>query len=157
MVIGYMLTWTTYGSWLQGDKRGWVKDGKIYSGNPALENANRQLMKAKPVTLTKNQRIFAAQAIINKATKLNQKLFALAVCDNHIHIVLENTDLPVGRVVSYYKNAARVVLQEQGFQGKLWTRGFDKRYCMNTDELNAKIAYVQRHKNLDAEIIINNS
>ncbi len=26
-MIGYMLTWTTYGSWLQGDERGWRKDG----------------------------------------------------------------------------------------------------------------------------------
>jgi len=25
-MIGYMLTWTTYRTWLQGDKRGYVKD-----------------------------------------------------------------------------------------------------------------------------------
>jgi len=25
-MIGYMLTWTTYGTWLQRDKRGYVKD-----------------------------------------------------------------------------------------------------------------------------------
>ena len=24
-MVGYMLTWTTYGTWLQGDERGWVK------------------------------------------------------------------------------------------------------------------------------------
>jgi len=29
-LVGYMVTWTTYGSWLQGDKRGFVKDGKIF-------------------------------------------------------------------------------------------------------------------------------
>ncbi len=27
-MIGYMLTWTTYGTWLRGDKRGYVKDGE---------------------------------------------------------------------------------------------------------------------------------
>ncbi len=27
-MIGYMLTRTTYGMWLQGDKRGYVKDGE---------------------------------------------------------------------------------------------------------------------------------
>jgi hypothetical protein len=26
-IIGYMVTWTTYGSWLPGDERGYVKDG----------------------------------------------------------------------------------------------------------------------------------
>lgn len=27
-MIAYMLTWTTYGTWLQGDKRRYVKDGE---------------------------------------------------------------------------------------------------------------------------------
>ena len=27
--LGYMITWTTYGTWLQGDERGYVKDGNI--------------------------------------------------------------------------------------------------------------------------------
>jgi len=26
-LFGYMLTWTTYGTWVQGDRRGFVKDG----------------------------------------------------------------------------------------------------------------------------------
>jgi len=28
-IIGYMVTWTTYGTWLQGEKKGYVKNGKI--------------------------------------------------------------------------------------------------------------------------------
>jgi len=36
-IIGYMLTWTTYGTWLQGDARGYVKNGKILSENKGLE------------------------------------------------------------------------------------------------------------------------
>ena len=27
-MIGYILTWTTYGKWLQRDKRGYVKEGE---------------------------------------------------------------------------------------------------------------------------------
>jgi len=27
-IIGCMLTWTTYGTWLQEDEKGYVKDGK---------------------------------------------------------------------------------------------------------------------------------
>ncbi len=34
--IGYMVTWATYGSWLQGDKRGYVKNGKIFQKDDAL-------------------------------------------------------------------------------------------------------------------------
>ena len=147
MVIAYMLTWTTYGTWLQGDRRGWVKNGEIYRPDTALENANLQQMRANQTTLTKEQRLFAAQAIKKEANKLNQEIFALAVCNNHIHLVVENINLPIGRVVSHYKHAVRLALQENGFEGKLWTQGFDKRYCMNTRELDAKIVYVCKHKN----------
>ena len=25
--LAYLITWTTYGTWLPGDQRGWVEDG----------------------------------------------------------------------------------------------------------------------------------
>ncbi len=154
MIIAYMLTWTTYGTWLQGDRRGWVKNGEILRPNESLESVNRGQMKFGQTVLTKEQRISAVEAIMNEADGLKQKIFALAVCSNHIHLAAENINLPVGRVVSHYKNAARLILQEQGFNGKLWSQGFDKRYCMNEKELAAKIAYICEHKNTDAEVIV---
>ena len=36
-VCGVMVTMTTYGTWLRGDARGWVEDGRTYPANPALE------------------------------------------------------------------------------------------------------------------------
>jgi len=39
-LIGYMVTWTTYGSWLQGDKRGYVKNGEILLAEKILEKSN---------------------------------------------------------------------------------------------------------------------
>ena len=44
LLIGYMLTWTTYGSWLQGDKRGYVKNGEILGSNPELYKSNQDNM-----------------------------------------------------------------------------------------------------------------
>jgi REP element-mobilizing transposase RayT len=122
-----------------------VKNGKSYSANPALENSNRQEMETSAVILSKKQRSLASQSIVNKARKLEQEIFALTVESTHVHIVAENIDQTIGWVVSYYKNAVRLSLQENGFEGKLWARGFDKRYCMNTVELNVRIDYVRRH------------
>jgi REP element-mobilizing transposase RayT len=107
---------------------------------------NRRQMKAKTVSLTKEQRTIVTQAIIDEAKELGQKIFALAICSNHVHIVTENNILPIGRIVSHYKHAGRLALQENGFNGKLWISGFDKRYCMNAEELGAKIAYVGKHE-----------
>ena len=32
-IIGYMVTWTTYGTWVQGEKKGYVKNGKTWPGS----------------------------------------------------------------------------------------------------------------------------
>lgn len=97
--------------------------------------------------MTKEQKTLVNQTIVDEAKKLGQKIFASTVCNNHVHIVVQNINLAIGRVVSQYKHAARLALQEHGFEGKLWTRGFDKRYCMDTAELDAKIDYVRKHGN----------
>lgn len=145
-MIGYMLTWTTYGTWLQGDRRGWVKNGKIHQPEPELENANMRQMKNAKLKLSKEQKEIAYVTIINESVTLDQKIFAHKVCSNHVHIVAETIDLAIGRVVSHYKNAVRLTLREHGFDGKFWTKGFDKRYCINDEELNARIEYVRKHK-----------
>jgi len=38
-MIGFMATWTTYGSWLQGSKKGYVKNGTILPANADLEKS----------------------------------------------------------------------------------------------------------------------
>jgi hypothetical protein len=43
--LATMLTMTTYGTWLRGDNRGWVDDGKILPAAPFLEDADRVRMK----------------------------------------------------------------------------------------------------------------
>lgn len=35
--LPYLLTWTTYGSWLHGDERGWVQ-----SGQSGIQEPDRQ-------------------------------------------------------------------------------------------------------------------
>ena len=44
-MVGFMATWTTYGTWLQGDKRGYVKKGITLGSNAQLEKSNKQLLK----------------------------------------------------------------------------------------------------------------
>ena len=39
--LGYLITWTTYGTWLQGDERGYAKKGKVYSGSAIPISTNR--------------------------------------------------------------------------------------------------------------------
>ena len=55
--IKLFLTWTTYGTWLPGDNRGWRKEKKgAQRPQPLLEEWCRDQMKDSPVVLTVTQR-----------------------------------------------------------------------------------------------------
>jgi REP element-mobilizing transposase RayT len=143
--LGYMITFTTYGTWLQGDERGFVKDGKTYDANQSLADSNKQKLAKNPVKLSKNNRAIAAKAIFEKANRIDQKILALAVCSNHVHIVVDYVPIPMGKIVSYYKNAAQISLRKAGLAGRIWTKGFDKRYCFDEQALKSRIDYINSH------------
>ncbi len=143
--VGYLLTWTTYGTWLQGDKRKFVKDGETRDEDEVLFEINRRNLSKEPVILTREQRKIVGDAIFAKAEDIDEKILALAVCSNHVHIVAGYTTTDLELIVQYYKTAAQMALRDKGFEGKLWTRGFDKRFCFDEANLRRRIDYV-RHQ-----------
>jgi REP element-mobilizing transposase RayT len=144
-VLGYMLTWTAYGNWLQGDRRKYVKDGQILDPNPSLESKNKKNMKYPKVSLTQAQREIIKKAIIDESAELNQNIYATMVGRSHIHLVTDCNFISAASAVSHYKNAARLAMESNGFVGRLWTKGFSVRYCFDENQLNKVIQYVNRH------------
>lgn len=144
-MIGYMLTWTTYGTWLQGDERGYVKNGQILEQNEVLEEVNKSNLKKQPVKLNAKQKEIVKEAIIQEAKRLNQKVFALVVFSNHIHLLVEKNPESIETTAALYKTAARKALYESGLERRIWSKGFDKRYCFNQQELSRRIEYILRH------------
>ena len=145
-MVGFMATWTTYGTWLQGDRRGYVKNGVTLGANAQLEKSNEELLKHDKIMIPKNLRKTIENAIIEEAKKIGQKVSAIGVCSNHVHIVVEGTDYRCGYSVGRFKRAATKALREYGFVNKVRTKGYDKRYCYSQDELETRIKYVQHHK-----------
>ena len=140
-----MITWTTYGTWLQGDERGYVKNGKTYQGNKALKQRNKNLQSQDMVKLSRKQQQIVQKAVTEEAELQNQHIYALSVQSNHVHIVVEFTHQPISKIVAYYKKAARLALKAEGHNGKLWTKGYDKRFCFDRTALEQRIKYVQDH------------
>ena len=130
-MVGYMVTWTTYGSWLQGDKRGYVRDGKIFPADAGLEEVNKK--ESSKRQWSKRQK------------RIGQKILALAVCSNHIHLVAGKGNESIENSVSRYKNVSSSALKKAGLTKRIWTRGFDKRFCFNNEHLEQKIKYVRHH------------
>ena len=143
--LGYMVTWTTYGTWLQGDRRGYVRNGKILPADRLLHETNVTKLSASPVKLSLAQRRTVRTAILIEAERLGQKILALVVGSNHVHLVVEYIPRPIGRVVSHYKNTARLALTKMGNTDRWWTKGYDKRYCFDKCSLQSRIAYVIGH------------
>jgi len=143
--FGYMLTWTTYGSWLQGDKRGYVKDGRTLRGDKELVTLCENLQKNHTVKLRHNEKDIVCRAILDEAERIGQTIEALAVCSNHVHLVSRYFPEPIGCTVSRFKNVATTALRKHGRAGRVWTRGFDKRFCFDQEDLIRRIQYVNNH------------
>ncbi len=144
-MTGYMVTWTTYGSWLPGDKRGYIRQGKIMPGDVKILKASKSLQKSATVTFNSEQKAIIRRAILQEAERIGHMIEALAVCTNHIHLVSRPCEKSIESIVSRYKNVAMFALCQDKPVRRIWTRGFDKRFCFNEKSLNQRIEYVKRH------------
>lgn len=143
--LGYMLTWTTYGTWLQGDKRGFVKKGEILPGNEKLLETNKKSQTGNTIRFSGPQKKLVREAILNESKAIGQKILAIVVYSNHIHLVAEYVSKPISDIIAYYKKAGRLALKEYGITGKIWTKGYHVRYCFNRKTLQREVYYVQSH------------
>src|SRR5438132_13512735 len=89
-VLAYHIVWTTYGTWLPGDWRGWVKKGVsgIQAPDPALEQSSRERMVEGPVLLTPEQRALVEKTIIDHCRIRGWRLHAVNARTNHVHVVV---------------------------------------------------------------------
>jgi REP element-mobilizing transposase RayT len=142
---GYMVTWTTYGSWLQGEEKGFVKKGKALVGSEGLRKANEIRRSGEGVKLTNREREVVRSAMLGEAERIGEKVLALSVCSNHVHVVIAEGGQRMERVVSRLKSAGHYALRERGFEGRVWTRGYDKRFCFDEKGLRARADYVSGH------------
>jgi hypothetical protein len=145
-VIGYLVTWTTYGTWLQGSERGYVKDGEVRGGRPGLKKANKARQRDGKFILTKANGEIVRKAILDEAQRLGQEVHAIAIATTHVHMVVDVIDEPIETAIARYKRAGTKALRGKGITGKVWTRGYDKRFCFDEKALKARIEYVEKHR-----------
>jgi REP element-mobilizing transposase RayT len=142
-----MVTWTTYGSWLPGDERGYVVGGKILLGDDKILIRNRQRQKSPVVKLNHKEKQIIRQTIFAEAEKIGHKIEGLSVYSNHIHLLARPHTKSIEELVGRYKSMTTRILWENGRKGRIWSKGYDKRFCFTEDELNTRIKYIQKHFN----------
>ena len=144
-LIGYMLTWNTYGTWVQGDERGYVKNGERMGGRPKLQKSNQNNMTSGEFRLNEMQKTIVRNQILETAKRIGQTVHAISVFSSHVHIVAGNVDEAIGEIVRVYKRETVYVLRKEGVEGNVWAKGYDKRFCYDEGSLQARVEYVRQH------------
>jgi len=145
-ILGYMATWTTYGTWLPGDGRGYVDNkGQLQNGDENILQKSKELLNSPPVKLNLSEKKLTKQTILDEAQRIGHKIIALVVCTNHVHLLAKPHQEPIDKIIGRYKSITTRIFWEYGKKGKIWTRGFDKQFCFTEKELTARIIYIHKH------------
>ncbi|MBN1795589.1 MAG: transposase [Sedimentisphaerales bacterium] len=140
-----MITWTTYGSWLPGNEKGYVENGKILEGNIKLLEKNKNRQKTNTVKLNKTEKQIVRNTILSEAEKIGHKIEGLIVYSNHIHLLARPHKESIEGIVGRYKSITTSVLWKHGRQGRIWTKGYDKRFCFTEEDITKRKLYINKH------------
>jgi hypothetical protein len=83
--LALFITWTTYGTWLPGDRRGWRNRKRGFQfPQPLLEDWCRERMKESPILLTSTQQTKVEQVVRDHAQLRHWTIHAISVRSNHV-------------------------------------------------------------------------
>ena len=141
----YFITWTTYGTWLPGDSRGWrkTKAGE-QPPQPLLEDWCRDRMTEESVMLNGDQRKKVEDVCHRHAEIRGWMLHALSVRSNHVHLAV-TADADPKKVRDQFKaNATRVLRLPSATldKKKIWTKGGDIEIVDGEDSLEQVAQYI---------------
>jgi REP element-mobilizing transposase RayT len=151
--LTYHLIWTTYGTWLPGDARGWVQSGVmgVRPPDPEREEQARERMAEDAVILRPEQREVVSLAIRRHCDIRGWLLHAHNVRSNHVHVVAtcecagdkarDQLKLWASRRLSEQAGLTTPVARKAG-RRRWWTEGGDVRMICDERYLNNAIEYV---------------
>ena len=151
--LAFFLTWTTYGTWLPGDDRGWVKREKGFQRrDPILQREAEARMTEDACVLDDEQRRVVETTIVDHCRIRGWRLHVVNCRTNHVHVVVTaNREPKVVREQFMAWCTRKLKELERARAGdaiavvreKWWTeRGSDR--CLGDEEsLEAAILYVR--------------
>jgi len=144
--IAYFITWTMYGTYLQGDERYWTRrrQGEQIP-QPRLVQWHQERLKYPILYHDEKQRQAVNEVCGQHCEHRGWKLWSVSARTNHVHVVVTAEDKSGKQVRDELKANATRVLREKwsAFQDRpVWTTGGDWK-CINTeDDLEAVCLYV---------------
>ena len=142
--IAYFLTWTTHGSWLPGDPRGWVKRGGDFCpANQILHTAVVRTMTNPPLALSLAQRGHVRHAIDMTCRQRGWVMHACQCRIQHVHVVVTATHTRPEIVLQQIKAWSTRALADAGLSHRrCWSRGGSARLIFGQNDLQRVVEYV---------------
>ncbi|MEM6313017.1 MAG: hypothetical protein AAF743_02975 [Planctomycetota bacterium] len=137
-----MITTTTYGTWLPGDIRGYVDDGTPLPHDPQVLGQAQRKLQIEPVHLSREQQDRAFAALRAACTEFNYWLVAASFESWHVHLLVQHGDDAIATVAGRLKNRMRQAVNH----GRIWSSGYDARFCYNDRQLIARRDYINAHR-----------
>ncbi len=163
--IYWLLTWTTYGTWLPGDQRGFVSNVRGPAGTAVRHNIPgtdyhrdliglnqfaRAQLTGEPILLTADQAAAVADDIQSSATFRSWDLQALAIMRNHVHLVVgAGTEIRSDRLLQVFKSYASRKLNTiypRPRSQTWWTTSGSRRRLPDNQAVEAATAYVLKQE-----------
>ena len=143
--LAFFITWTVYGTFLQGDVRGWRQRRKgVRPPRPNLARWRRERLKHPIQLLGKEQQASVEFEIERLSAYRGWHVWAANARSNHVHVVVSAPGYTGEKVRDQLKANCTRVLRERWsvFEDRpVWTTGGDWQ-CVNTEEdLEAVVYY----------------
>jgi len=143
--LTYFITWTTYGTWMPGDSRGWRKRGAwVKPPRPLLERWCREQMKGDTVLLSPSDRETVENACREHCQFRGWTLLAVNARSNHVHVVVVANEAPMKIRDQLKANCTRCLRRQPTplIAERTWTRGGDTEILDTDEDIEAAIIYV---------------
>jgi hypothetical protein len=168
----WLVTWSTHGSWLPGDPRGFqTRRGKEYVPPPAryakpgekiydpAQYAGRylaaKLETPNAVTLGEPVRQRVLDAAVKQIGKLPLVPAALAVSGQHCHLLAKFGSLRIRTTVGVLKGEATKALRKSGFDEEdIWGAECHMKSKRDGREFQIALRYVAKHIDEGAAVFI---
>ena len=143
--LAYFITWTTYGTWLPGDGRGWSQKSNPGSlpANDLFVEVAQSRMKEPEFILAAEHRLIVENTIRKHCEIRRWKLHAVNPRTNHVHVVVTAPNYEPEVVRDQFKAWCTRKLKEAGLnRTDFWTERGSCRWINHESDLEAAIAYV---------------
>lgn len=148
--LAFFFTWSTYGTWLPGDKRGWVEYHRGWKMPDLVRRMEAEArMTEDACVLGDDQRRLVEQTVAEHCARRGWRLYAVNCRTNHVHVVVE-ADRDAREVQRQLKawcsRRLKGLQQSNGAVGRArenwWAERGSRRHISDEDSLEAAILYV---------------